>query len=118
VSAETDFETLAREFRSAGSVLMRYAYHQVLKTRDAAAIERMAQRKRRQATLGQGIFVAVVAIDASMAIPRMREEGWTAAGSLLLWSVITVAAIVWLQGVKRDLADAAVRIREHLDRTD
>ncbi len=105
-----DQETLSREFRSAGSLLMLYADHQVLKTGDADAIERLALRKRRLATLVQFAVVAWILISMIMDVVKSGLNDWKVLPDLLMGALIAAVVVAWLHRIKRNLANAATRL--------
>jgi len=115
MQTDPPYETLAAEFKSAGGFWMRYADVQVLKTRDADAIDRMAGRKRRVMTGNQIGFVVLVLLEASYRIPRVMAGDVADGFAFGIWVLLAAAFCVGLQRQKHELADANERIRTHLE---
>lgn len=109
-------DALIKEYKSAGSLLMRYADHQVAKSRSPDAIERLTRRKLRAASTGQVVLVVWSAVQVLLLTnyDAIRERGWTAETDTLGWLVFATVSCVWLQRVKGRIRDAGLRLVEHL----
>ena len=109
-------DTLMREYRSAGSLLMRYADHQVVKSESPEAIERLTQRKLRVASIGQAALVVWTVVQFAMLTnyDTIGERGWGSAVDKLVWLAFAAVSCIWLQRTKSGLREATARLVECL----
>jgi hypothetical protein len=93
---------------------MRYADHQVLRTGDGAAIDRLAARKCKQATFSQVAVACWAALQAIMIFPAADDRGIIGATGSVCWLVVGVGVWYWLRSLKISIRATTTRLVDHL----